>query len=96
MPWFAFQLIKTIILKKIIQHLTLKNVKVHLNAYYYADEDLNLDVSKNEYRKAFNMYTDGKTSYLNIGQNDYWASKVDFRYKYPLFIIDKSYIEKKT
>lgn len=41
----------------------------------YPDEHLSLKVSKDEYSKTYNMYTDGKKSYLNIDPHDYRVSK---------------------
>ena len=37
------------------------------------------------------MYTKAKKSYLNVTPHSYFVNKVDFRDKYPIFIIDTSY-----
>lgn len=69
----------------------LVNIKVHLNSESFPDEDLNLNLSNNEYSTAYNMYTNAKKSYLKVTPHSYFVNKADFRHKYPIFIIDTSY-----
>lgn len=70
-------------------HCKLKNLKVFLNSEYYPYSDLNLNFSKGDVSKAYEMLIRFRESYYNT-YPDPFIGRSDFINKYPLIVIDCS------
>lgn len=70
-------------------HCNIVDFKLHLNSQCYPYGNMNLDISKSQYARLYEMYTSFQTTYYNKGAEP-WLRRKDFLNHAPLVIIDCS------
>lgn len=73
----------------IFDHLSLRNIKLHLNTEVYPYENLNVNFENNQYSILYDMYAKFQMNYYNT-PNQPILSYEEFKSKAPLIVLDCS------
>jgi len=68
----------------------LSNLKVYLNSESYPYDNLNVDVSKNQYAHLYEMYTRFQSCNYNRETHPFLTAN-EFKLKVPIIVVDLSY-----
>jgi len=68
----------------------ISNLKVHLISESYPYDNLNVDLSKNQYAHLYEMYTRFQSSYYNRESQPFFTPN-QFKLKTPVIVVDLSY-----